>query len=76
MKTIAISIDEKTLTALDRLQTSGRMNRSAVVRRALREHLDQLSRAERETKERAIFARNRKLLERQAAALVAEQATL
>ena len=74
MKTIAISIDEETLSALDRLQAAGHANRSAIVRQALTHHLEQLSRIERETKERSIFARHRKLLERQAAALIAEQA--
>ena len=87
MKTIAISIDETTLDALDRVvrnvPRSGRgkdahggqtSSRSAVVRRALHEFLDRHQRSAREAKERRAIARHRELLARQAAALVREQA--
>ena len=83
MKTIAISIDEASLVVIDRLakaagrgQGQGRktMNRSEVVRRALREFIARHQRHEREEKDRQILAANRKRLEREASALVAEQA--
>jgi metal-responsive CopG/Arc/MetJ family transcriptional regulator len=82
MKTIAISIDEASLVVIDRLAKAGRgqgqgrktMNRSEVVRRALREFIARHQRHEREEKDRQILAANRKRLEREASALVAEQA--
>jgi metal-responsive CopG/Arc/MetJ family transcriptional regulator len=83
MRTIAVSIDEATLEALDRVASSrpskpdgGRQptNRSEIVRRALREYVERRERAAREERERSIFAANREALAREAAALVAEQA--
>jgi len=83
MRTIAISIDEATLQALDRVATEpggageeGRAstNRSKIVRRALREYIERRERAAREEKERSILAANRETLAREAAALVADQA--
>jgi metal-responsive CopG/Arc/MetJ family transcriptional regulator len=80
MKTIAISIDEETLAALDRVarrkrggggaRRGGQPSRSEIVRQAVREFL-----ARREQRERAIWARHRDRLEREARALVREQAT-
>ena len=76
MKTIAISIDEPTLGALDRLAQSGgaRGNRSELVREALVEYLARRENQEQEALERAAIAKHRELLVRQAKAMVAEQA--
>ena len=76
MKTIAISIDEPTLGALDRLAQKGRARgkRSELVREALAEFLARRESQERETAERAAIAKHRALLARQAKAMVAEQA--
>lgn len=76
MKTIAISIDEPTLGALDRLAQKGRIprKRSELVRQALAEFLVKRERLEQESRERAAIAKNRVLLARQAKAMVAEQA--
>jgi metal-responsive CopG/Arc/MetJ family transcriptional regulator len=84
MKTIAISIDEASLAAVDRLaQAAGRRrsgrkgpNRSEVVRQALREFLARRRRHEREERDRRILSEHRDEIERQAASLVAEQADL
>jgi metal-responsive CopG/Arc/MetJ family transcriptional regulator len=76
VKTIAVSIDEPTIVALDRLAHGGRKQRkrSELVRQALAEFLAKRAREEREARERASIARHRGLLARQAKALVAEQA--
>jgi metal-responsive CopG/Arc/MetJ family transcriptional regulator len=85
MKTIAISIDEETLAALDRVarrkrggggaRRGGQPSRSEIVRQAVREFLARREQGEREQRERAIWARHRDRLEREARALVREQAT-
>ena len=82
MKTIAITIDEETLRAVDKLAEGGQptrgrrsgTSRSAVVRTALRLYVEARGREEREGRERLIFARHREALARQAKALVSEQA--
>jgi len=81
MKTIAISIDEESLAAVDRLaQATGRRggkreaNRSEVIRRAVREFLAHQQRHEREKSDRRVLAANRDQIEREARVLVAEQA--
>ena len=87
MKTIAISIDEPILERIDRLaaqrgaesaakkgSSSTRANRSRIVRSALKEWVEREERREREERERAIFGKHRALLERQAKALIADQA--
>ncbi len=89
MKTIAISIDEATLTGLDRLarspeksggpaRRSGRReaggNRSRIVRQALREFLLRRESLQREERERKVYAKHRRLVTRQAEVLVGEQA--
>lgn len=76
MKTIAISIDEPTLGALDRLARKGRVRgkRSQLVREALVEFLARRQDQEQEALERAAIAKHRSLLARQAKAMVAEQA--
>jgi len=78
MKTIAVTIDEPTLHQVDRLlsRDSGvGSSRSALVRQALQDYLHRLSTREAEQEERRIWRRHRQKLERQAAALVDEQAT-
>ncbi|MDP9193018.1 MAG: hypothetical protein M3P06_15060 [Acidobacteriota bacterium] len=76
VKTIAISIDEPTLNALDRLAQKGsaKGKRSELVREALVEFLTRRECEEQETLERAAIAKHRALLSRQAKAMVAEQA--
>lgn len=81
MKTIAISIDEASLAAIDRMaRATGRRrgakppNRSEVVRRAVQEFIVRHHRREREEGDRRILAGHRALLARQAEALVSEQA--
>lgn len=90
MKTIAISIDSPTLEHLDRLARSRaerspgrreagrgrRPSRSELVRLALREFIARQEKEQREIRERSVLRRNRRLLARQAKALVAEQAKL
>lgn len=86
MKTIAITIDEPTLEAIDRLAGSAGASRrrgslvppattrSALIRVALREFVMRADRAAREAADQAVFARHREKLARQARALVEEQA--
>src|SRR3989442_8016340 len=75
MRTIAITIEEHMLKAIDRLaQGEGSSNRSRVIREALREYLLRVERLEEEVRETEIFRRHRGQLARQAAALVKEQA--
>ncbi len=73
MKTIAISIEEPMVDALDQLARAG-TSRSEVVREAIGEYLERRARLEREQQERRVIAEHRELLARQAAALVSEQA--
>ena len=87
MKTIAVSIDEATLEEMDKLvgrlaagrrgrrTRGGGASRSELVRLAVRQYLAQRRRAERDARDGAALAKNRERLEKQAAALVAEQAT-
>ena len=82
MKTIAISIDEDMLEAVDKLSAGSTpgstgppgANRSALVRRAIALFLEQEERRRRETEDARIFKAQRDQLTRQAAALVKEQA--
>jgi hypothetical protein len=88
MKTIAVSIDVDTLAGLDRLaqtaekplrsRPSGigrpRTNRSKIVRLALQEYLARQEKTQRQQRERLIFEKHRRLISRQAEALVGEQA--
>jgi metal-responsive CopG/Arc/MetJ family transcriptional regulator len=84
MKTIAISIDEASLAAVDRIaRTAGRRrggkreaNRSEVIRRAVREFLAHQKRHEREESDRLVLAANRERIEREARSLVTAQADL
>lgn len=72
MKTIAISIDEDMLRRIDLLGAA--TNRSQLIRKAVQEYLTHLERVGEEEREREIFKRHRRTLERQAIALVKEQA--
>lgn len=76
MKTIAISIDQKTLETVDELvtQSSHFRNRSAVVRAAVRAFAEDELRRQAEERERAVLRKNRQKLSRQARALIEEQA--
>jgi metal-responsive CopG/Arc/MetJ family transcriptional regulator len=76
MRTIAIAVDEPTLQLLEELAAlqPGRRRRSAVVRAALREYAGRERRRHDEERERQIFRKHRKLLDRQARALVRPQA--
>jgi metal-responsive CopG/Arc/MetJ family transcriptional regulator len=75
MKTIAVTIDDGTLKLLDELHAAqpGR-KRSALVRMALREFAERERQRVIEEREREIFRRNRRQLERQVRALIREQA--
>src|SRR6266581_2750907 len=70
MKTIAITIDEKTLEMLDELTASSPRvrNRSAMVCAAIREFAQRTRRRELEAREDRILKRHRRRLGRQAAA--------
>ena len=76
MKTIAI--DEATSKLLDELAetSSRRRSRAALVRTALRQYAERVRRQAHEAKDGAVFRKHRKLLARQARALIAEQARL
>ncbi len=82
MKTIAVTIDETTLLALDRLISrrskkggeKRKRNRSEVVRCALQELIAREEQSERDEAEWHIWSQHLPRLNRQAAALVAEQA--
>jgi len=77
MKTIAVSIDESTLQHIDRLMAVESVpwkSRSEMIRQALREFVARLERLAEEEREREIFRRHRSRLNRQAEALVKEQA--
>ena len=81
MRTIAISIDEESLAAIDQLaRATGRRrgakpaNRSEVVRRAVQEFIARQRRREREEGDRRILATHRERIAREAKALVAAQA--
>ena len=77
MKTIAITMDARTLDRVDRLasrQGSGRANRSRLIRQAVEEYVARLERAAHDEREAGIVRRHRGRLSRQASALVREQA--
>jgi metal-responsive CopG/Arc/MetJ family transcriptional regulator len=79
MKTIAVTIDEPTLQHIDRLVAVEDVpwkNRSEIIRQAVREFVARLERKAEEEREREIFRRHRARLNRQATALVKEQAKL
>jgi metal-responsive CopG/Arc/MetJ family transcriptional regulator len=51
MRTIQVVLDDKLLQAADRAAHRGKLNRSALIRNALREHLKKLEIREREERE-------------------------
>lgn len=57
METIQIVLDEKLLKAADRAARRTKQNRSALVRDALREHLQRLELRAREERDREGYAR-------------------
>jgi metal-responsive CopG/Arc/MetJ family transcriptional regulator len=56
METIQIVIEKELLRATDRAARQRRLNRSALVREALRAHLRRLAVSERERRDRAGYA--------------------
>jgi len=78
MKTVAVTIDEPTLARVDQLlarDSPAWSSRSALVRQALQDHLRRVDIRAAEQEERRIWRRHRQKLQRQAAALIQEQAT-
>ncbi len=75
-----MTLDKETLLALDAVsaaatrRSGGRINRSLVVRTAVREYVERQLRIEAEEKERAILARHRTLLAKQGRELIRSQA--
>lgn len=57
MQTIQVVLGEQLLRATDRAARRLKQNRSALIREALREHLDRLSTREREERDRAGYTR-------------------
>jgi len=77
MKTIAMTIDEPTLKRIDSLMASELVpwkSRSEVIRHAVQKLIKELERANEEEREREIFRQHGARLNRQAAALIKEQA--
>jgi Arc/MetJ-type ribon-helix-helix transcriptional regulator len=76
MKTITVTIDETTLNLLEELAASSprHRSRSAFVRIAVREFAEREQRRKKEIQEHIVLHKHKKLLARQARALVAEQA--
>jgi Arc/MetJ-type ribon-helix-helix transcriptional regulator len=77
MKTIAITIDERTLKRIDRLKADANArfrSRSEIIRQAAQEFVSRVERLTEEDREREIFRRNRKRLDRQSLELLKEQA--
>ena len=77
MKTIAMTIDRPMLERVDRLVAMENVpwkSRSELIRQAVGELLARLERTAEEERERDIFRQHRTRLNRQAAALVKEQA--
>jgi metal-responsive CopG/Arc/MetJ family transcriptional regulator len=57
METIQIVIEKELLRATDRVARQRRLNRSALVREALRAHLKRLATIEREQRDRAGYVK-------------------
>lgn len=77
MKTIAITIEEETLKSVDEIAKKsprGPQNRSRIIRTAIKEFVAKERQQDREGREREILKRHRAGLERQARALISEQA--
>ena len=79
MKTIAITIDEPTLKKVDRLATDAQFpfkNRSDVIRKAVQHFVKRVELEAEEQRETEIFRRRKSPLNRQAVALIKEQAPM
>jgi metal-responsive CopG/Arc/MetJ family transcriptional regulator len=79
MKTIGVTLDDTTLERLDRIMTghpSLWRSRSQAIREAVQELVIRIERQSDEEHEPEVFRRRRSLINRQAAALVKEQANL
>jgi metal-responsive CopG/Arc/MetJ family transcriptional regulator len=76
MKTIAITIDEPTLSSVDRMASQQGMNRSEFMREAVQEYVALKEMETEEEKERKIFRKHKKKLKKQIAILIKEQAKL
>lgn len=79
MKTIAITIEEEALERVDRIAGKGRrkrINRSAVIRKAIQDYMNRLEQQAREERENEIVRKHYRKLNRQGAALVRAQAKL
>jgi metal-responsive CopG/Arc/MetJ family transcriptional regulator len=63
METVQIVLDKKLLIATDRAARRTKLNRSALVREALREHLRQLDLRAREERDRAGYAKRPQALD-------------
>jgi metal-responsive CopG/Arc/MetJ family transcriptional regulator len=77
MKTIAITIDEPTLKRVDRLASDTQFhfrNRSEIIRKAVEQFVKQVEREAEEQRETEIFRRHKSQINRQAVALIKEQA--
>jgi metal-responsive CopG/Arc/MetJ family transcriptional regulator len=77
VKTIAITIENETLSRIDRLARQGPQpsrNRSRLIREAVREYLARLEREAEDERETGIIRRHRARLAGQAAAAVRAQA--
>ena len=80
METVAVTLDKKTLMALDAVsqaatrKNGGRANRSLVVRTAVREYVEREARIAAEENDRAILAKHRTRLATEARALIRTQA--
>lgn len=76
MKTIAMTIDEPTLERIDGMTAEGNVwkSRSEVIRQAIHRFIAELERTDGEAHEREVFRQNAARLDRQAAALIEEQA--
>ena len=57
METIQVVLDEKLLRATDRAARRAKLNRSALIRDALREHLQRMERRALEERDRQGYAR-------------------
>jgi metal-responsive CopG/Arc/MetJ family transcriptional regulator len=76
MKTIAIAIDEDTIRDVDEVvrKAAQPTNRSRIIRAAVKEFVAKELRHDREAREKEIFKKHRERLQRQARALISEQA--
>ncbi len=75
MKTVAVTLDQASFDALDRMASrAGRRSRSAVVREAVLALSEATLKAQREERERQIFRAHRTKIGRQARALIKAQA--